>query len=62
MLKQIQSSKVFKTNYEKFVLIDTWTRVHVDERQYTCWNKRMKVASRIDFVLISKHMKNNIVK
>ena len=43
-------------------LIDIWRKFHNIKRQYTWRNKYRKVASRIDFVLISKDLKNNIIK
>ena len=47
---------------KKLLLIDIWRKVHLDKRQYTWHNKSLHVASRIDFILVSKDLKNEIVK
>ena len=43
-------------------LIDIWRIINFEKRQYTWRNKNVHSASRIDFVLISKNIKNYVVK
>ena len=47
---------------KKLLLIDVWRKVHVDKKQYTWRNKSLQIASRIDFMLISKDLKNDVMK
>ena len=44
------------------LLIDIWRKTHSYKLQYTWRNKYLRVASRIDFILISKDLKNRIIK
>ena len=46
---------------KNYKLIDIWRIVHFDKIQYTWRNKSVQVASRIDFVLTSKDLKNYVV-
>ena len=57
-----KTPRSLKQLMKKFMLIDIWRKVHFDKRQYTWRNKSVQVASRIDLVLISKDLKNYIVK
>ena len=57
--KTPNSLKQMMKNYK---LIDIWRIVNFDKRQYTWRNKSVQVASRIDFVLTSKDLKNYVVK
>ena len=47
---------------KKYCLIDIWRKVHKDKMQYTWRNKFLKIASRIDFMLICKDLKKKMIK
>ena len=51
-----------KTLMKRYQLIDIWRKIHSDKKQFTWRNKFLKIASRIDFVLLSKVLKNNVIK